>query len=310
MKNLYNAINFAARYHSNDVRKGTEIPYISHPFAVMTTLLNYGINDEDILIAALTHDLVEDTDRDIADIERHFGPHVAHILHYVTEHKKDLPWEARKLHTVKHLHELPNDAKLVTLADKFHNLHTIQNDLALEGDIFWNRFKRPKPLQKWYYTRVAEELARTEVLNMFSLYKSFYHLIHQVFGSVKYATPHRSVTRNPENYKLFSLGEGFLGQDRIYLSEVWSANEDFFLSYYFAKEGLDDTTPEGIRTLLINENLIIEELHMAIPNIIVVNDYKQMETLCISYTLDESWTTKAQERSLVFGNHSEVMGLV
>lgn len=119
------ALSLAAYKHRNQHRKDNKTPYINHPIAVANILLNEaGITDEAVLIAALMHDTVEDTDTTPEEIERHFGRTVRGIVDEVTD-DKSLPSAVRKQQQIDHAARLSDSAKLIKLADKTANLRDL-----------------------------------------------------------------------------------------------------------------------------------------------------------------------------------------
>src|SRR5205814_6539887 len=119
------AIEVAARAHYGQVRKGTDIPYISHPYAVGMMLARTGCPEE-IITAGILHDTVEDTNITLEYLREKFGEKVASIVEGCSEpHHGSAPWEARKAHTLEYLRNAPWEVKVVTCADKLHNIGTI-----------------------------------------------------------------------------------------------------------------------------------------------------------------------------------------
>lgn len=120
------ALSFAAYKHRHQRRKDSaKTPYINHPIAVANILLNEaGVADEAVLIAALLHDTVEDTDARFEEIERCFGRQVRDIVAEVTD-DKSLPKEERKQQQIDHAPSLSDRARLVKLADKTANLRDV-----------------------------------------------------------------------------------------------------------------------------------------------------------------------------------------
>lgn len=157
---LYDAIELSARAHHHQVRKGTEIPYIVHPLAVASLLIRVG-SPEPLVIAALLHDVVEDTPLTIREIRARFGPEVAELVSALSEPDKKASWEDRKAHTIDYLEKHANDDVLiVSLADKLDNIRAIREGLETDGEMFWARFNRPREKQKWYYRRLDEVFAK------------------------------------------------------------------------------------------------------------------------------------------------------
>ncbi len=156
--NLFDkALNFAARAHQGQYRKGTDIPYIVHPVGVAMLLLEINAPDE-VIVAGLLHDVIEDTDATLARLEAEFGPEIARLIAAASEPDRSAAWEDRKQHTVDYLRRAPLPVKLIACADKLHNIRTLSRDYATLGDAVWGRFNRGKAQQAWYYRALAQSL--------------------------------------------------------------------------------------------------------------------------------------------------------
>jgi GTP pyrophosphokinase len=153
------ALRYAYGAHRGQPRKGTRIPYVSHPLAVAAIVLEDG-GDETDAIAALLHDAVEDSGglARRKDIEVHFGPEVTAIVRACTDTDKARkpPWRARKMRHLAHLGTAPARALRVAAADKLHNLRAILRDYRTEGDALWRRFRAPRGRTDilWYHRRM------------------------------------------------------------------------------------------------------------------------------------------------------------
>lgn len=107
------AIGFATKVHQGQVRKGKNVSYIVHPLSV-ALILSRVTQDEDIIVAGVLHDTIEDCDphgsvtKEI--IEAQFGQHVAQMVDDVTEKDKNLPWLERKLQALEHINNMDNDS--------------------------------------------------------------------------------------------------------------------------------------------------------------------------------------------------------
>ncbi len=123
---FFEALSFAADMHRNQRRKDRQAtPYINHPIAVATTLSVDGfIEDENLLIAAILHDTVEDTAATRADIEMQFGRDVSALVEDVTD-DKNLPKAERKRLQITHANTLGPKAKQLKIADKICNVRDI-----------------------------------------------------------------------------------------------------------------------------------------------------------------------------------------
>lgn len=154
------AIEVAAKAHQSQYRKGTNIPYITHPYAVGMMLLKNGCSEE-VVAAGVLHDTLEDTPLTFEDIRNVFGEKIAELVKECSEPNKDFSWEERKQLTIKHLETAPKDVCLIACADKLHNIRSIRYELESIGEKIWERFKRGKEKQEWYYREIVDRLAIT-----------------------------------------------------------------------------------------------------------------------------------------------------
>jgi (p)ppGpp synthase/HD superfamily hydrolase len=152
---IFEAIEFAARAHRHQHRKGTGVPYIIHPLGVAHILIDHGCQEE-LVIAGILHDTVEDTAVTLDDIREHFGMRVAAMVEGASEPDKKDTWENRKHHTVEYLRTAPEEVALVACADKLDNIRSIRRDHLRMGDTLWERFRRKREQQCWYYRNLAE----------------------------------------------------------------------------------------------------------------------------------------------------------
>ena len=157
------ALEFAARLHAGQFRKGTTIPYVAHVLAVAALALEAGA-DEEVAMAALLHDTAEDCGGQpvIEEIRARFGPRVAGIVAECSDTfvVPKPPWMARKTAYLAHLPEASEGAKLVCACDKLHNLRSMIRDLRAQGPSVWERFNAKPAAIIWYYQQVAEILSR------------------------------------------------------------------------------------------------------------------------------------------------------
>jgi GTP pyrophosphokinase len=151
------ALAFASHLHREQLRKGTEIPYVAHLLGVVSIALEHGAN-EDEAIAALLHDSIEDQSRGDAAglrsrIREEFGKSVLRIVEGCTD--ADVipkpPWRERKAAYLAHLAEAPRSVLLVSASDKLHNARSIVADLQSHGPAVWERFKGGREGSLWYY---------------------------------------------------------------------------------------------------------------------------------------------------------------
>jgi (p)ppGpp synthase/HD superfamily hydrolase len=175
------AIETAVKAHEKQKRKGTRIPYITHPFTVGITLAKAGCSEE-VVAAGILHDTVEDARIKPSRIKEEFGEKVASMVEKCTEPDKRRSWRKRKQHTLDSLKKAGLDVKFVVCADKLHNIRTIARDYRKVGDRVWKRFRRGRKDQQWYYTSLVESLRITEGNPSYEkLYKEFKRKVRAVF---------------------------------------------------------------------------------------------------------------------------------
>lgn len=153
------AFSLARELHSDQLRKGTEVPYLAHLMAVAAMVLEDG-GDEDQAIAALLHDAVEDQGgyATLEEIRRRFGSHVAGIVEGLSDSfvMPKPPWRARKENYLAHLaDQAPVEVLRVSLADKLHNARSLVLDLRKFGPDVWKRFRGGREGTLWYYQRLV-----------------------------------------------------------------------------------------------------------------------------------------------------------
>ncbi len=175
------AKEFAIMAHQGQVRKNEpEKPMVIHPISVARILEEYGYDDH-VIAAGYLHDVVEDTNYTLEDIEKEFGLDIANLVKTASEPDKSLSWEERKKHTIEITRKLPLRNKVVICADKINNIEDLANTFERTGIRDFSRFKRGEEQQKWYYTQIYQSLIENqeETLPIFqrfkqSLEKTFY----------------------------------------------------------------------------------------------------------------------------------------
>ena len=159
------ALIYASRLHRKQIRKGSNVPYISHLLSVTALVLEDG-GDEDEAIAALLHDAVEDqggtaTREVIFDM---FGARVAEIVDGCTD-ADTLPkpsWLKRKQQYIDNLRGASASIRRVSLADKLHNARSILRDLSKNDESTWEKFQGGKQGTLWYYQTLLELFLETD----------------------------------------------------------------------------------------------------------------------------------------------------
>jgi (p)ppGpp synthase/HD superfamily hydrolase len=157
------AFLFAAEKHKGQVRKASTTPYLAHLMGVTSLALEYG-GDEDIAIAALLHDVVEDCGGApmLKEVKRRFGARVAKIVEGCTDSYGDPkpPWRERKENYLLHLKDADAETRLVSAADKLNNVRSILSDYREVGELIWDRFNGRREGTLWYYRSLLQEFKR------------------------------------------------------------------------------------------------------------------------------------------------------
>ena len=157
------ALQYAARLHARQRRKGTNIPYVRHLLAVAAIVGEHrGSGDE--VIAALLHDAVEDQGgaARLREIRERSGDAVAGLVAECsdTDQVPKPPWRERKEAYVRHIATASPGARLISAADKLHNARAILADYRGQGDAVWGRFNnRGRDDTLWYYRALVAAFA-------------------------------------------------------------------------------------------------------------------------------------------------------
>lgn len=159
------AVDYARTLHI-ERRKGTEIPYMAHLLGVASLVMGESGRvdfpvSEDMVIAALLHDTVEDHGGAprLKDVEFNFGADVARMVKGLSDTLAEVsgnkePWEMRKENYLTRLPKEPRDVQLISAADKLYNAQSILTDYRLIGDEIWKRFNRGSDKQLWYFNQL------------------------------------------------------------------------------------------------------------------------------------------------------------
>jgi GNAT superfamily N-acetyltransferase len=181
----HDALAFAARQHGNDLRKGSRIPYLTHVVAVAETLARHYPDRDELVIAGLLHDVVEDTNASFADLRAAFGAEVERLVRAVSKDDAAMLgrlgttreaflagldkatarrrlWRARREYLLALLAEGDDDVLRLKAADTYANLASLQRDLrasAAPGEI-WKHFEVGRDESLWFYGAVVDSVAR------------------------------------------------------------------------------------------------------------------------------------------------------
>jgi (p)ppGpp synthase/HD superfamily hydrolase len=160
---LQRAFRYAAEKHAGQTRKQTAVPYLSHLMAVAGLVLEAG-GDEDMAIAALLHDVVEDCGGmpRLREIRKAFGPRVAKIVEGCTDSfgEPKAEWVERKKDYLREVKHADAETRLVSASDKLHNVRTILADYRQDGEAIWTRFSGKKDGTLWYYRALSDKYQR------------------------------------------------------------------------------------------------------------------------------------------------------
>lgn len=132
-RTLDRALVFARERHGQQMRRGSDTPYWVHPVRVCLALMHWDATDRDLLVAALLHDLVEDTQTSADEIRERFGARPADLVVWLTAPDGYLVDETRAYYR-RLLEKGPSDARLLKIADRSDNLRSIQALVMRTGD--------------------------------------------------------------------------------------------------------------------------------------------------------------------------------
>lgn len=190
MNQVIKALNIAWDQHKDQKRKCNNSPYFTHILDVARLLLAESDVSEDIVIAGILHDTLEDTEYTAKQLERDFGPHILSLVQFATEpdkeshtskEEKKKTWKLRKQHTINSCKKASRDQLLILLADKLSNIQSLKEDYLLFGNTVWDHFNAPREDIAWYY-RSLQNLFKEKLGNtrLFELYNK---LVNEVLDS-------------------------------------------------------------------------------------------------------------------------------
>lgn len=291
------AKRFAINAHKGEVRKSEpDKPMIMHPIGVGMLLEEYGYDDE-VVSAGYLHDVVEDTNYTIFDIEKEFGKGVADLVKGASEPDKSLSWEERKIHTIEETKNLPLRNKLVICADKINNLEDLMIKFTKNGNRDFSAFKRGEDKQRWYYTSVYDSLIYNEDKNL-PLFKRLENVLEVVFEEREDLFLKDTIFKDEDEYyeKLKKLNAQKLELKK--LKSLCSLSKPFVIEFsgtprtgktttinnlydFFKKGGFDVSIVEEFTTSKYYKEVLkkefegksLEELHISILEEV----YKQLQ---------------------------------
>ena len=183
-KLLDKALLFSMKAHEGQTRKADDKPYVLHTMeaAVIAGTLT---KDENVIAAALLHDVVEDAKVTPAELVSEFGGRVAELVASETENKRDgtpptQTWEIRKSESLEILRNTTDEGvKILWISDKLSNLRSMFAGVRREGDAFFDHFnQKDRKKHEWYYREIAKAL---DSLKDTEAYGEFMYLIDETF---------------------------------------------------------------------------------------------------------------------------------
>ena len=179
------AIVFSTQAHDGMRRRKSDSPYVLHPMEV-GTIVGTMTDDQEVIAAAVLHDVVEDAGITIETIGEKFGARVMELVASETENKReDLPpeqtWRIRKEESLEKLKNADDIAVLMLwIGDKLSNIRAVYRDFAVEGDKVWEKFHQSDiKVQAWYYRSI---LKYTERLSHTLAWTEYRSIVEKLFG--------------------------------------------------------------------------------------------------------------------------------
>lgn len=190
MNLLTEATIFAAKAHEGAKRRGTQIPYIVHPME--TAAIAAGLTcDEEVIAAALLHDVIEDCGVTREELAARFGERVAALVQAETQQAAGDPgktWGVRKLAAVVRMRTGSPESRIIALADKLSNMRAITRDYRDFGENMFRRFhQQDRRLHAWYYRSCLEAFAPE--LGETTAFREMAQLVQWVFVEVESVKP-------------------------------------------------------------------------------------------------------------------------
>lgn len=157
MISLYQqALTIAVAAHKEQVRKTDGSPYVVHPIMVAKIVETYGFREE-VVAAALVHDVLEDTSVTEAELRAELGDVIVNIVTAVSE-DKEKDWKARKVEYIEQVVAADEATKVVSVADKIHNAQSLIHFHTKIGNAAWDVFSKPRAEKLWFERSLLKAL--------------------------------------------------------------------------------------------------------------------------------------------------------
>lgn len=181
---LTKAMLYAISAHEGMYRKNNKTPYILHPMEA-AAIVGSMTSDQEVMAAAVLHDVVEDTPVTLERLKSDFGDRIAYLVQSETENKREeLPpnetWKIRKQEAIEDLQNTDDVyVKILYLGDKLSNMRSIYQEYSLKGEAIWQNFNQKDPEeQHWYYRSIADAISE---LSRFPAWQEYDRLIREIF---------------------------------------------------------------------------------------------------------------------------------
>ena len=242
MNLLEEAIIYSTIMHQGKVRKIHGSPYILHPLEV-AQILSGMTDDIEIISAGVLHDIVEDTDGTLKEIEKRFGSRVAELVDSETEEEyagedRSATWKRRKEESLEKLKTSTDiGVKMLWLADKLSNIRSLASSYGEMGDKLWEQLHQKDPeIHKWYYKTIAEDIEME--LNKTGAYKEYIDRINYIWPG----TFDTSKTKYKEYREIDVSGCERIGKGAK--AEVYRYDEELIVKVYNEKNTYKDVERE------------------------------------------------------------------
>lgn len=133
------AYNYAKSKHEGQMRKYSDLPYFSHPKAV-ARIIEELTGDPEMIASALLHDVVEDSDSTIEEINKEFGNRVADLVNELTNKKEERGSMTKRDYMIVKLKAMSHDALLIKLADRYHNIQYLRKDCKITKELAFIKY--------------------------------------------------------------------------------------------------------------------------------------------------------------------------
>lgn len=151
------AVSIALHAHRDQVRKNDGSPYIVHPLSVANMLARVGMNEE-VVAAAVVHDVLEDTAVTQEELLEKLGPVVTTYVVALSE-DKNLDWHTRKQNYIQNVTRAGEPVWAISVADKIHNAESLLVSLEAEGEVVWTKFNKGKEDKMWFENELYTALS-------------------------------------------------------------------------------------------------------------------------------------------------------